>query len=147
MEISKSLKLKAIRYLSRREYSRRELTQKLSCHSKLGSNLDDLMEWLKIKNLQSDYRFAETLINRKKENFGYKRINLELKTHGINLDEIPELKKILINSEEKSAHKAFEKKFNNSQISYADKLKHFNYLRRKGFSTPVIEKLVKNFYK
>ena len=59
MKPKTTLKARALRYLSIREYSPKELARKLSSYVEEGDDLAALMEWLQKQGFLSEERFAE----------------------------------------------------------------------------------------
>ncbi|CAH2904502.1 MAG: Regulatory protein RecX [uncultured Paraburkholderia sp.] len=76
---ARSLKGRALGYLSRREYSRSELARKLKPFVEENDSLDTL----EAENWLSDSRFAESLIHRRSSRLGASRIVGELKQHAV----------------------------------------------------------------
>ena len=75
----KRLKNRALYYLAKREYGFVELVNKIKpfATDELDLNLDScyqIVEELKQKGLQSDYRFCESYINSKKESLAFKKL-------------------------------------------------------------------------
>lgn len=74
----------AIRMLSRREYSRREIQQKLQRHGCEQADIDQVLTLLIENGAQSDERFAEHFARfRASKGYGPKRIRMELKEKGV----------------------------------------------------------------
>lgn len=74
----------AIRLLSRREYSRKEIQQKLSQKGYQQTDIDQVLAFLVDHGAQSDQRFAEHFARfRASKGYGPKRIRLELKEKGV----------------------------------------------------------------
>jgi regulatory protein len=74
----------AVRLLSRREYTRKEIRQKLDQRGFTGGLIDKLLEQLISNGYQSDERFAEHYTRfRASKGYGPKRIRLELQEKGV----------------------------------------------------------------
>lgn len=81
---TKSIRLKAMDYLARREHSRRELELKLVRKFPDSSDIDVVLDVLAAEGLQSDRRFAGSFIRlRVQGGFGPQRIRAELSQRGI----------------------------------------------------------------
>jgi len=65
-----SLKGRALRFLSRRDYSRQELRKKLLSYAESEVQLDELLDDLQKNQWLSDERYAESLVRRRTERFG-----------------------------------------------------------------------------
>ena len=81
----KTIRLKIMDFLARREYSSKEIYQKMSRRVEFREMLDDVIQQLVEDGLISDARFAESYFqSRKNRGFGPLRIKNELKQKGIN---------------------------------------------------------------
>ena len=84
-----SLLARAVSYLSRREYSRRELGEKLR---RLGSEddakVDEVLDYLEEKGYLSNERFAEQFLRAKASRYGQSRLRMELRQRGLSGEEI-----------------------------------------------------------
>ena len=81
----KAIRLKIMDFLARREYSSKEIYQKMSRRVEFREMLDDVIQQLVEDGLISDARFAESYFqSRKNRGFGPLRIKNELKQKGIN---------------------------------------------------------------
>ena len=84
LEDSKSIRLKIMDFLSRREHSSREIFKKLSPRVESKELLEEEIEKLKADGLLSDERFAESYFqSRKNRGYGPLRIRNELKLRGV----------------------------------------------------------------
>ena len=84
LEDSKSIRLKIMDFLSRREHSSREIFNKLSPRVESKELLEEEIEKLKADGLLSDERFAESYFqSRKNRGYGPLRIRNELKQRGV----------------------------------------------------------------
>ena len=84
LEDSKSIRLKIMDFLSRREHSSKEIIKKLSPRVESKELLEEEIEKLKAEGLLSDERFAESYFqSRKNRGYGPLRIRNELKQRGV----------------------------------------------------------------
>ena len=84
LEDSKSIRMKIMDFLSRREHSSREIFNKLSPRVESKELLEEEIEKLKADGLLSDERFAESYFqSRKNRGYGPLRIRNELKQRGV----------------------------------------------------------------
>ena len=80
----KTIRIKIMDFLSRREHSSKEIFQKLSSRVESKELLEEEIEKLKIDGLLSDERFAESYFqSRKNRGYGPLRIRNELKQRGV----------------------------------------------------------------
>ena len=85
LEESKSIRLKIMDFLSRREHSSKEIYQKMSRRVESIEMLMAVIEGLEQDGLLSDERFAESYFqSRKRRGFGPLRIKNELIQRGVN---------------------------------------------------------------
>lgn len=135
-ELSDSeLRVAAINLLSRREYSRHELFQKLEPRSKDESQVYLLLDKLVEAGYQSDQRFAESFLrSRINRGLGHMRIARELKDKGIDVDLVEQV----MSAETDWFQLAYESGLKKSQsldlTDYKDRQKLFRYLAYRGFS-------------
>ena len=74
MKAEKSLRARALDLLSRGEYSRLQLAQKLAKHSEDEAEISALLDDLAERGWQSDERYAEVLIHSKSQRLGNRRL-------------------------------------------------------------------------
>jgi regulatory protein len=140
------LRVAAINLLSRREYSRHELLQKLSQRSSNIEQIEQLLERLTSAGYQSDQRFAESFLrSRINRGLGRMRIERELKDKGISIDLID-----LVLQQDydwfELAYEAGLKKSQNLDLSdYKEKQKLFRYLAYRGFAMDQIQYAVERY--
>ena len=81
----KTIRLKIMDFLARREYSSKEIYQKMSRRVEYKEMLEDSIDQLVKEGLISDERYAESYFqSRKNRGFGPLRIKNELKQKGVN---------------------------------------------------------------
>ena len=78
-----SLRVRAMRYLARREHSRAELHGKLQPYVQEGEDLEAVLDELEKRNWLSDVRAATQWVDAKRGRFGTQRIAHELRQKGI----------------------------------------------------------------
>lgn len=139
----RSLKMRAIDYLSRREYSRTELTRKLAPFVEEGEALDPLLDSLEREGWLSDARFAESLMNRRSARMGSSRIVSELRQHGLDHSLIESVGAQLRDTERARALAVWRKKFGQLPQSPADRAKQARFLAMRGFSHTTIAQILK----
>ena len=144
----KRLKNRALYYLAKREYGFVELVKKIKpfATDQLDLNLDNcyqIVEELKLKGLQSDYRFCESYINSKKRKFGPQKISYELKQKEIDDFLIEEFIEVLRNEEYQSAKIVWEKKYSSLPTDLNEKNKQIKFMQNRGFSFDTIKKIIK----
>ncbi len=129
-----SAKKAAIEYLSHREHSQQEISAKLSAKGIQPGDIQDILIWLKDKNLQSDARFTESFVNsRINKGHGPIKIAAELKAKGINAS----ASALGLNENEwvELAQNVREKRFGKEfPTDQKQKAKQIRFLQYRGFS-------------
>ncbi|CBW75957.1 recombination regulator RecX [Mycetohabitans rhizoxinica] len=138
-----SLKGRALRYLSRRDYSRAELTAKLKRDAQEGDNIEPILDALERDGWLSDSRFAESVVHRRASRFGAARIVGELKRHALHGDLLDDIGNQLRETEWERAKAVWQKKFQGHVAqSPAERAKQARFLAARGFSRAVVSRLV-----
>ncbi|CAB3648640.1 Regulatory protein RecX [Paraburkholderia rhynchosiae] len=140
---ARSLKGRALGYLSRREYSRSELARKLKPFVEETDSLDTLLDTLEAENWLSDSRFAESLIHRRSSRLGANRIVGELKQHSVDQTLVEEASIQLRETELARAQAVWRKKFGQLPETPAERAKQARFLASRGFSGATIGKILK----
>ncbi|CAH2794498.1 MAG: Regulatory protein RecX [uncultured Paraburkholderia sp.] len=139
----RSLKGRALGYLSRREYSRAELARKLKSFVEETDSLDTVLDSLEAENWLSDSRFAESLIHRRASRLGVSRIVGELKQHSLDQALVEEASAQLRETGLARAQAVWRKKFGELPQTPADRAKQARFLASRGFSAATIGKILK----
>jgi regulatory protein len=140
---TRSLKMRAIDYLSRREYSRTELTRKLAPFVEEGDALDPLLDALEREGWLSEARFAESVMNRRAARMGVSRIVNELRQHKLDDALIESVGSQLRDTERARAQAVWRKKFGQLPQSPAERVKQARFLAMRGFSGATISQILK----
>ncbi|MCA8504274.1 recombination regulator RecX [Burkholderia multivorans] len=139
----RSLKGRALGYLSRREYSRAELARKLEPYAAEDESVEPVLDALEKDGWLSDARFAESLVHRRASRVGVARIVSELKRHAIGDALVDELNAQLRETEWARAQAVWRKKFGALPQTPAERAKQARFLAARGFSSATIVKLLK----
>ncbi|MCS6517035.1 recombination regulator RecX [Burkholderia thailandensis] len=140
---ARTLKGRAVAYLSRREYSRAELARKLAPYAGEGDDIESLLDALERENWLSDSRFAESLVHRRASRVGSARIISELKRHAVGDALVESVGSRLRESEFERAHAVWRKKFGAAPQTPAERAKQARFLAMRGFSSATVAKLLK----
>ena len=133
--MQRQLIAKALNFLSRREYSRRELLLKLEKFTTEKELIITVLDYLQQQNYQSDQRFVESYVRTSiLSGYGPMRIKYKIQQKGISCAEIEEyLANLEINWQE-LAHQQILRKFGNKDLKDRKVLaKIYNFLYLKGF--------------
>lgn len=140
-----TLKARAIRYLSLREYSRKELRQKLLCAQGDEPNereVDELLDELEKRNYLSDERFAGTRARVRSAKFGNARIAYELKMQGVSAEHIAQALLPLKETEFERAQALWRRRFGSAPADFKERAKQIRYLSNRGFSMDIIRQII-----
>ena len=134
----------AVGLLARREHSALELKRKLRQRSFDEVEVEQALEKLQAKKLQSDERFTEAYVNmRTNRGYGPLRISNELKERGIDAGLIDQY---LSNSQsdwQAVMQHQYKKKYGSQSAgNYSEQVKRAKYLQGRGFYLDWVLKLV-----
>jgi len=138
-----SLRVRAMRYLARREHSRAELHSKLLPHVQEGEDLDAVLDELIARGWLSDERAATQLLHAKRDRFGVQRIAHELRQKGIAENLISEAMPQLKESELEVAREVWRKKFGVVPQDAKEKARQARFLQSRGFALDVVFKVLR----
>lgn len=127
----------ALALLARRDHSSKELQQKLQHrYPERTSEIAAVLQHLQAQQYQSDTRFAESYLHaRLNKGFGLNRIRLELSTKGVSENDIHSLiQQQAPSSAPQVLYKTWLKKFKTAPRTAAEKYKHIQFLRYRGFT-------------
>ncbi|MEM5314051.1 recombination regulator RecX [Paraburkholderia sp. JHI869] len=139
----RSLKGRALGYLSRREYSRAELSRKLVPYTEDADALEALLDSLEREGWLSDARFAESVVHRRASRVGAGRIVSELKRHAVGDALIEEVSTQLRETELTRARTVWQKKYGQLPETPAERARQARFLAARGFSMSIIGKILK----
>lgn len=139
-----SLRVRAMRYLARREHSRAELQHKLLPYVQEGEDLQAVLDELEKRNWLSDARAATQLVDAKRARFGTQRIVHELRQKGIAEELISVSLPALKESELGAARDAWQRKFGILPQDAKEKARQMRFLQSRGFSMDVIFKVLRS---
>lgn len=142
MKPTATLKARALRYLSIREYSPKELARKLSPYVEEGDDLAALMQWLQMQGFLSEERFAEAFVRRRCSRYGSGRVLRELEMHGVDEKTLEEAKGVMSENEFDRALGIWRKKFGSKPVDASEKAKQIRFLMQKGFSGDIVRRVL-----
>lgn len=138
-----SLRARALRWLANREHSATELRAKLlrvAGESHTASEIDALLEQLVAQGHLSNERFVESRLHVRSARFGNRRIEQELRQHGVTLD--AETRSELRASEVARALDVWRKKFGVVARDEAGRARQARFLVARGFSAEVVHRII-----
>ena len=138
-----SLKGRALRLLSGREYSRTELERKLAPHEETPGQLAQVLDELQAKDFISEARVVESVINRRQAKMGAARIKQELLGKGLGKEAVLDAMAGLKATELDRARELWRKKFDGPAADAAGRAKQMRFLATRGFGGDVIGRVLR----
>ena len=155
---SPSLKARALRLLSLREYSRKTLATKLmeseARWAKLNAGEGNRIEQNSVETIEavlddfeargwlSDERFAEALVRRRSERYGSRKIADELERAGVDAQQSAKLLGALKETEYQRAYELWSRKYGQKAQDQKERARQYRYLAAKGFSLELVAKII-----
>ena len=137
-----SVKARAVSLLAQREYSRQELTDKLTAAQASPEEVEQALAQLEAKGLVDYARVVETLVNRRSGKLGASRLRQELQAKGVSAELVAETMAGLKGSELARAQAVWQKKFGQLAATSAERNKQARFLASRGFSGDVVRQVV-----
>ena len=137
-----SVKARAVSLLAQREYSRQELTDKLTAAQASPEEVEQALAQLEAKGLVNDARVVETLVNRRSGKLGATRLRQELQAKGVSAELVAETMAGLKGTELARAQAVWQKKFGQLAATSAERNKQARFLASRGFSGDVVRQVV-----
>ncbi|MCP1634562.1 recombination regulator RecX [Kerstersia gyiorum] len=140
-----TLKARAVGLLSRREYSRKELSGRLAPHAPDPETLTALLDDLQREGWLSDERYARSMLNQRSARQGERRIIGDLRRQGV-VDELLEtLSEDLRATELERAVQVWRKRFEGKALpdTPQEYARQARFLAARGFGGNVVGKVLK----
>lgn len=106
----------------------------------MAAEVDEVLDWLASRQLQSDARFVESRVHARAARHGQARIRQELARHGVELD--ADTARQLRETELDRARQVWQARFGETASDAADRARQMRFLAARGFSGDVIRRLV-----
>ena len=155
---SPSLKARALRLLSLREYSRKTLAAKLAESearwARLGAeqleqtsqattlSIEAVLDDFETRGWLSDERFAEALVRRRSERYGTRKIADELERAGVDSEQSAKLLGALKETEFQRAYDLWTRKYGEKAQDQKERARQYRFLASKGFSSDVVARII-----
>lgn len=137
-----SLKARAVDLLSRREHSEQEMRRKLARHAEDPAEIDPVIASLKKEGWLSAERFMQSLVHRRAPGRGMSRVVQELRQHGVDPDQIAEVKESLQATELDRAREVWDRRYGTPPADANARAKQTRFLMSRGFSYDVIKRVL-----
>jgi regulatory protein len=141
----KSLRQRALEYLGKREYSYKELGQKLKPYLNENDDVDSItaiLDDFKARGWLSDARFTEQMVHARRAKFGSSKIIHELREKGVESTLIEGAVEQLKETELASAKEIWQKKYKNAPENRDEWAKQARFLQSRGFGFDTIKKVL-----
>jgi regulatory protein len=137
-----SLKGRALRLLSGREYSRAELAKKLSPFETMPGELDKALDELQAKDFINEQRVVDSVLHRRSAKLGAARIKQELQSKGLDAGAVLHALDVLKSTEVERAREVWRKKFNAHPETPSERGKQIRFLMSRGFGSEAIRRVI-----
>jgi regulatory protein len=137
-----SLKGRALRLLSGREYSRAELVKKLTPFETTEGELAKALDELQAKDFINEQRVVDSVLHRRSAKLGTARIKQELQSKGLDAGAVLDAVDLLKSTEVERAREVWRKKFNAAPENAAERGKQIRFLMSRGFGSEAIRKVI-----
>jgi len=137
-----TLKGRALRLLSQREYSRLELERKLKPFEETPGDLAEALDFLQAKDFINEQRVVASVINRRAVKLGAARVRQELQAKGLPVEAIAQAVQEMRGTELERAREVWRKKFGESPQDPAARAKQMRFLISRGFAAEVVKRVV-----
>ncbi len=138
----KSLRQRALEYLSKREYSAAELGYKLKAYADESDDIPALIEDFTERGWLSDARFTEQVVRARKAKFGSAKVANELREKGVSDDLIADAVADIQGNELENATAVWRKKFKQPASNRNEWAKQARFLQSRGFGFDTIKKVL-----
>ncbi|OIQ76322.1 regulatory protein RecX [mine drainage metagenome] len=137
-----SLRERALGYLTRREYSRQELSRKLQAHV-VDEDLDALLDEFRQRGWLSDARYADQLVHARQGRYGSLKVAHELRSKGVSDELVSQAVAELKLGEKESALNLWRRKFGTVAQSREEWARQARFLQSRGFGTDIIKAVLR----
>jgi regulatory protein len=138
-----SLRARAVAWLARRDHSRAELARKLAAVAAAEGRQDEvepLLHWLQARGYLSDERFAESRVQARAGRLGLRRIEAELRQHGVALT--ADTRDALATTEAARARDVWQRKFGAPAADPRERARQARFLLGRGFDPALVHRLI-----
>jgi regulatory protein len=140
-----SLKGRALKLLSMREHSRKELERKLASHEAEPGQLKTALDELQARGFIDEQRVVDSVVHRRSGRLGAGRIKQELQAKGLDAERVALAVASLKASEVERAREVWRKKFGVLPADAAQRAKQARFLAARGFGGEVIRRVLNTF--
>ena len=138
-----SLRVRALRHLARREYTRQELDRLLAPHAESEDEVTQILDDFSQRGWLSETRAAEQIVHARRGRYGPARVRRDLEAKGVSAELVSSTIATLKEGELDSARAVWRRKFREPATNSAERAKQARFLMGRGFSSEVITKLLR----
>ncbi|HFB66628.1 MAG TPA: regulatory protein RecX [Aeromonadales bacterium] len=131
-------------YLARREYSRKELSEKLTSREFAANEIERVLDELVKRGWQSDQRYCESFVRfRVMKGQGPRKIQYELQQKGVNSEIITSVLQLYDAQWLQLCENVLTKKYATTEpLSLDEKAKRYRFLNTRGFPADIIRQVM-----
>jgi regulatory protein len=137
-----SLKGRALRLLSQREHSRRELERKLAKYEEEPGQLQRALDELQAHGFIDEQRVVDSHLHRRAPRLGAARLRQELQAKGLDAERIAAALSELRASEVDRAREVWRRKFQALPNEPTERARQSRFLAARGFDGEVIQRVL-----
>jgi regulatory protein len=141
-----TLRVRALRLLARREFSRQELQKRLRSYVAAGDSgqIDALLDDLAERGWVSDKRYADALVRKRKDQYARRSIVRELKQAGVD-DDVTTAAVGDIDPDEEftAALSLLHRKFRRTPADQKEKARQIRFLQSRGYGLGLVLRAIK----
>jgi len=135
-----SLKGRALRLLSQREHSRKELERKLARYEPETEALGAVLDELQDKGFICEERVLQSVLHRRSDKFGAARLRQELMEKGLPKERVEQAMSELHGSEQARASEVWRKKYGKRPETAQERARQARFMIARGFSAEVVRR-------
>jgi regulatory protein len=137
-----SLKGRALRLLSQREHSRRELERKLAKYEEEPGQLQRALDELQARGFIDEQRVVDSHLHRRAPRLGAGRLRQELQAKGLDAERIATAMAALRGTEVERARTVWQRKFGELPAGPDERARQSRFLAARGFDGEVIQRVL-----
>jgi regulatory protein len=139
-----TLKLRALRLLARREYSRPELEERLAIKGASRAEIGPLLDELEALGYLSNDRYARSVVAQKAGQFSRRSIAATLKAKGVGGDAVAAAMAEVDIDDAVALEVLWRRRFGSVPRNEREKARQVRFLQTRGFALSAILKLLRN---
>ncbi|MDB5914258.1 MAG: recombination regulator RecX [Ramlibacter sp.] len=138
-----SLKGRALKLLSGREHSRKELERKLAAREQEPGQLKQALDELQARGFIDEQRVVDSHVYRRGQKLGASRIRQELQAKGVDAEKVAVAVAGLKATEVARAREVWRRKFGTLPADPAERAKQSRFLAARGFGGEAIRRVLR----